>query len=73
MKNKIIDIERSPFNHVYFLKLDCGHTVTRKRRPLSDFTDCEDCKLIAAQSKGSGAAHRPTAQTCQPEEPASTH
>jgi hypothetical protein len=49
MENNIIGIERSPFNRVYFLKLVCGHTVTRKRRPISDFTKCEDCKLIAAQ------------------------
>lgn len=49
MKNKIIDIERSPFNRVYFLRLDCGHTVTRKRRPVSNLTDCENCKLHARQ------------------------
>ena len=51
MKTEILNIERSPFNRIYFLKLDCGHTVTRHRIPLNKFTECEDCKLKKRKSK----------------------
>lgn len=44
MKQKIVGIDRSPFNRQYMLTLDCGHTKWVKRKPLSKETDCEECK-----------------------------
>lgn len=48
MRQKIVDIEQSPFNKVYFLQLECGHKKTAKRRP-SSHTDCKECKNITDQ------------------------
>jgi len=43
MKRKIVEIERSPFNRKYFLKLECGHRLTYYRSP-GDVAECKECQ-----------------------------
>jgi len=51
MKRKIINIERSPFNSVYFIALECGHQVIRKRSVCTDKLDCPECWQIEENKK----------------------
>ena len=45
MKQKIVNIERSPFNNQYFIELACGHSVTRFRlSQRTDVLNCPQCK-----------------------------
>ncbi len=43
MYRTIKEIEKSPFNKTYFILLECGHRITRKRRPFGQF-DCKECE-----------------------------
>lgn len=45
MKKKAVDIEKSPFNKLYFITLECGHKITRKRLNTNFvvFIDCREC------------------------------
>ena len=45
MKQKIVDVGRSPFNGRYFIRLACGHEITRSRLSQdTEMLDCPQCK-----------------------------
>ena len=50
MKRKIKDVEKSPFNNVYFIILECGHRVTRRR--LSRYATELNCPECAQSNNG---------------------
>jgi hypothetical protein len=57
MKTKIVEIEQSPFNRAYFVRLGCGHEITRKRRPLTLEIECPQCGIdLLLQGSATGVS-----------------